>query len=102
MKRTVRQILDKKGSQVWAILPDTSGYEALELMADKNIGALVVVSSEKVLGIFSERDYARKVILKGKSSNPLTLSAQKFNYAFYDPDQISEYFYRLVQGFRRI
>lgn len=68
MKRTVRQILGKKGSSVWTISPDASGYEALELMADKNIGALVVVESEKILGIFSERDYARKVILKGKSS----------------------------------
>jgi len=68
MKRTVRQILGKKGSQVWTIPPDASGYESLVLMADKNIGALVVVESDKILGIFSERDYARKVILKGKSS----------------------------------
>ncbi len=68
MKRTVRQILEKKGSRVWTISPGASGYEALELMADKNIGALVVMESGKIMGIFSERDYARKVILKGKSS----------------------------------
>ncbi len=68
MQRTVRQILEKKGSQVWTISPAASGYDALVLMADKNIGALVVVDSGKILGIFSERDYARKVILKGKSS----------------------------------
>jgi len=68
MQRTVRQILGKKGSQTWTISPEASGYEALVLMADKNIGALVVVESERILGIFSERDYARKVILKGRSS----------------------------------
>jgi len=73
MQRTVRQILGKKGSQVWTIPPEATGYDALVLMAEKNIGALVVVESDKVLGIFSERDYARKVILKGKSSKEVAV-----------------------------
>ncbi len=64
----VKQILDGKGHQVWSIGPDQSIYEALALMAEKNIGALVVMNEGQVVGIFSERDYARKVVLQGKSS----------------------------------
>lgn len=65
---TVSQILQTKGDQVWTIEPQASVFDALKLMADKGIGALVVVEDEKVVGIFSERDYARKVILEGRSS----------------------------------
>ena len=65
---TVSQILQTKGDQVWTIEPQASVFDALKLMADKGIGALVVVENEKVAGIFSERDYARKVILEGRSS----------------------------------
>jgi len=65
---TVSQILQTKGDQVWTIEPQASVFDALKLMADKGIGALVVVEKEKVAGIFSERDYARKVILEGRSS----------------------------------
>lgn len=68
MKRTVKMILDKKGGQVWSIDPDKSGFEALQILEEKNIGALPVVANGKMLGIFTERDYARKVILKGLSS----------------------------------
>jgi len=68
MNITVRQILDEKGSEVWTVTPDTLVYDALQLMADKNIGAVVVVEGETIVGILSERDYARKVILRGKSS----------------------------------
>ena len=64
----VKQLLRSKGSEVWTVAPDTSVYDALQTMADKNIGALVVVEVNKVIGIISERDYARKVILQGKSS----------------------------------
>lgn len=64
----VRQILDEKGSNVWAVAPEDSIYRALELMAEKNIGAVLVMKDEKLVGIFSERDYARKIILQGKAS----------------------------------
>jgi CBS domain-containing protein len=65
---TVRQVLQAKGYNIWSIAPDASVYEALKLMADKEIGALLVLDAEKPIGIISERDYARKVILKGKRS----------------------------------
>ena len=60
--------MDQKGHEVYSVSPDTSVYDALKLMAEKEIGALVVVEMEKMVGIVSERDYARKIILKGKSS----------------------------------
>ncbi len=69
--KTVSQVLKAKGSDVWSVSPDTSVFDALSLMAEKNVGALVVKDGEKVVGIFSERDYARKVILKGKHSKDL-------------------------------
>jgi CBS domain-containing protein len=65
---TIRQLLDFKGREVWAIGPDESVFQAIERMADKQIGALMVMRDEKLVGIVSERDYARKVILKGRSS----------------------------------
>ena len=64
----VKKLLEAKGSQVYTISPDATVYDALKLMSEKEIGALVVVENGKMLGIFSERDYARKVILKGKNS----------------------------------
>lgn len=65
---TVKHLLDGKDSKVWTVAPEATAYAALQLMADKNVGAVPVVDSGRVIGIFSERDYARKVILKGKSS----------------------------------
>ena len=65
---TVKSILKEKGNVVYSTTPDTPVFEALKLMAEKEIGALVVVESGRLVGIFSDRDYARKVILKGKSS----------------------------------
>lgn len=65
---TLQEILQKKGHDVWKIPPDSTVYEALSLMAAKNVGALVVVEGSRVVGIISERDYARNVILQGKSS----------------------------------
>jgi len=64
----VKKLLDKKGHDVYSVSPDTTVYDALKLMAEKEIGALVVIDDEKMVGIVSERDYARKIILKGKSS----------------------------------
>lgn len=64
----VKKLLEAKGSQVYTVSPDATVYDALKLMSEKEIGALVVVENGKMVGIFSERDYARKVILKGKNS----------------------------------
>jgi IMP dehydrogenase len=64
----VRQILKSKGSDVWSTRPDATVLEALEVMAEKDVGALLVLEEGKLVGIFSERDYARKVYLAGKSS----------------------------------
>ena len=67
--KTVEQLLEGKTKALCTVTPDTRVYEALKLMADKDIGALLVVQGEKLVGILSERDYARKVILQGKSSH---------------------------------
>ena len=61
-------ILERKGSAVWSISPDATVFEAIQLMADKSVGALPVVDNSRLVGIISERDYARKVILKGRFS----------------------------------
>ncbi len=66
--KTVEQILNAKGSDVWSVTPDATVLEAIKLMAEKEVGALLVMTGEKPVGIVSERDYARKVILKGRSS----------------------------------
>lgn len=68
---TVEEILREKGDQVWTVVPDSTVYQALSLMAEKNVGALVVIDRDGVAGILSERDYARKVILQGKSSKEI-------------------------------
>lgn len=65
---TVGMVLKRKGSEVWHVSPDQTVYDAIETMAEKAVGALLVMSGGKLAGIISERDYARKVILKGKSS----------------------------------
>ncbi|NTW59039.1 MAG: CBS domain-containing protein [Nitrospirae bacterium] len=71
--KTVHDILLKKGHGYLAIPRDATTYAALEVMADHNVGALLVLDEGKLVGIFSERDYARKVILKGKSSRSTTV-----------------------------
>ena len=68
---SVKQILSEKGHEVWSTSPNITVFEALKSMSDKGVGALVVLENLKVVGVFSERDYARKVILKGKSSKDL-------------------------------
>jgi CBS domain-containing protein len=65
---TISAILNHKGAQVWSIPPEMMVFDAIQLMADKNVGALLVMSGDKLLGVMSERDYTRKVALKGKSS----------------------------------
>ncbi|MDP2619392.1 MAG: CBS domain-containing protein [Hyphomicrobiales bacterium] len=65
---TVKQLLDAKGREVWSISPDGSVYDAIKMMADKNIGAVVIVKDDLPVGIFTERSYARNVFLRGKAS----------------------------------
>ena len=65
---TVKHILEAKGNETFTITPDTIVYHALEMMVEKNVSALLVMENEKLAGIFTERDYARKVVLKGKLS----------------------------------
>ena len=68
MSDTVGSILQHKGHDIWSVSPDDSVFQAIGLMADKSIGALVVIADGTLVGIISERDYARKVVLQGKSS----------------------------------
>jgi CBS domain-containing protein len=72
--KIVRDILQEKGFEVHSIPPDASVYEALQMMADKNVGALLVVKDNDVEGMISERDYARKIVLKGKLSKDVPVS----------------------------
>jgi CBS domain-containing protein len=74
MVTTIRQIIDRKGRDVFSVAPDTTVYEALTLMAEKNIGALLVMRGEELAGIFSERDYARKIILLGRHSKDVSVA----------------------------
>ncbi len=70
----VSQILKDKKEKIWSVSPRETAYEALQIMSDQNLGALLVIDKRGVVGIFSERDYARKVILKGKSSKTTPVS----------------------------
>ena len=71
--KSLGQLLAAKSGQVWSIRPDAKVFEALQLMAQKDIGALLVLDGSRVAGIMSERDYARKVILQGKSSQDMAV-----------------------------
>ena len=70
----ISEVLQRKSGDVWWLAPDATVYEAIELMADRGVGALLVMSDGKLVGILSERDYARKVILKGKHSKETVIS----------------------------
>ena len=74
MQATVQEILKQKGSRVWTIPGEATVFEAIQLMAARNIGALVVLSDDQLDGIFTERDYTRKVALHGKSSKDTLVS----------------------------
>jgi CBS domain-containing protein len=73
MAETINWILRNKTGGIWSIAPDATVYDALALMADKEVGALLVLSAGKLVGIVSERDYARKIILQGRSSRDTTV-----------------------------
>jgi CBS domain-containing protein len=83
MEATVSQVLDVKGHSVWHVSPQATVYEALKIMSDKGIGALVVMQEGKVIGIFSERDYARKIVLEGKSSKDTPVADVMTRTVFY-------------------
>jgi CBS domain-containing protein len=65
---SISEILSHKGNAAWSISPEATVFEAIQLMAEKNVGAVLVSENDKLVGILSERDYARKVVLKGKAS----------------------------------
>jgi CBS domain-containing protein len=69
--KSVAQLLGAKGTAIHSIRPDASVYECLALLAEKNVGSLLVMEGDRLVGIFTERDYARKVVLHGKSSKDL-------------------------------
>lgn len=70
---TVSEVLKGKGGQVWSVPPETTVYNALVVMAEKNIGALCVTDGDRLIGIISERDYTRKIVLRGRSSRTTTV-----------------------------
>jgi len=73
LRDPVSAVLEHKGHALWTVGPSASVYDAIALMADKRIGALLVCVDERLVGIISERDYARKVILQGRSSRDTTV-----------------------------
>ena len=88
---TVRLVLKQKDQSIWSVLPDACVYDAIEIMADKYVGALMVVSEGELIGVVSERDYARKVILQGKSSKETQVKEIMTSPAiFVTPEQTVE------------
>ena len=91
MAKLIRDVLQKKGASVVRISADQTAYKALELMAKENVGALLVMKGEKLTGIISERDYARKVILEGRSSLKTSVEKIMTNKILYiNPDKSVE------------
>ena len=89
--KTVSQLLRTKGQAILSVSPDIPVFEALQVMAEKNVGALLVVEGGELVGIFSERDYARKVILKGKSSKDTPVQEIMSSHVLYvRPEQTIE------------
>ncbi len=80
---TIGQLMESKGKDIWSIASHATVFEALQIMAEKNVGVLLVIDDGEVVGIFSERDYARKVILKGKSSKDISVGDLMTKEVFY-------------------
>ena len=80
---TVAELLDRKGHGIWSVAPDDSVFEAIKLMDDKGIGAVAVISEGVLVGMLSERDYARKVILKGRSSSDTKVKEIMTSQVYY-------------------
>ena len=97
MVETVRVILKNKGNYVWSLPPDRTVYEAIAMMAEKSVGTIVVIAGGHIVGIISERDYARKVILKGKlSKETLVSEVMSSPVATVDPDRTADECLRLM------
>ncbi len=89
--QTIRKILSEKGNDIWSTQPGSTVFEALQVMADKDVGALPVMEGDKLVGIFSERDYARKVILLGKTSKKTLVKEIMTPHVIYaTPDMTNE------------
>ena len=89
--KTIRQLLRVKGRKVWTVSPAANVYDALKIMAEKDVGALLVVKNKSLVGVFSERDYARKVILHGRSSKEILVSEiMSSPPIFIEPDETIE------------
>lgn len=89
--KTVGDVIKKKGNQVWSVAPSTTVYDALKLMADREIGAVLVLEEKHPVGIFSERDYARQVILKGRTSKDTPVrEVMSARVVFVRPEQSIE------------
>ena len=89
--RTIRQILKEKGHELWSVSAEATVFEALKVMAEKDVGALLVLEDKKLVGIFSERDYARKIILKERSSKKTAVKEiMSTHLVSITPDQTNE------------
>ena len=87
----VDSLLVNKGNDIWSITPGASVYEALEMMAEKNVSGLLIMEDEKLVGIFTERDYARKLILKGRFSKDTQVSdLMTTNVLYVEPSNTVE------------
>jgi CBS domain-containing protein len=101
MNETVGSILKRKGNTIWFVTPDASVYEAIELMAAQSVGAVLVMSEGRLEGIISERDYARKVILQGRSSkDTLVCEIMTRDLITVTPEQTVDECMRLVTRHR--
>ena len=97
MVETVRMILKNKGNYVWSLPPERTVYEAISMMAEKSVGTIVILSGEQLVGIISERDYARKVVLKGKlSKETLVSEIMSSPVTTVDPDRTADECMRLM------
>ena len=95
----IRHILEVKGHDVWSISPGASVFDALRMMSDKDVGALLVMEGDQLIGIMSERDYARKVVLLGKTSRDTQVHEIMSNKVFtIHPDQTVEEAMELMNG----
>ncbi|MCB5190570.1 CBS domain-containing protein [Methylobacillus arboreus] len=99
--KTVRQVLETKGSTVYSVAPESLVYDALLIMAEHHIGALVVTHRDQMVGVFSERDYAREVVIKGKTSKTTTVGdIMSVQLITVSPDDTVDHCMNLMSGKR--